>query len=74
LRALVTGATGFVESQLCHQLLRAGYDVSVLIRGSPEFELTEDIKSSLTSHGLDPAYENIEEALREAQSDQQASR
>ena len=42
MHALVTGATGFIGTELCRELINRGFDLTCLLRASP--------KSSLTNH------------------------
>lgn len=52
-KVLVTGATGFVGSHICRQLLSRGYVVFATYRASSEFKLVEDIKDKITWHQCD---------------------
>ncbi len=45
---LVTGATGFIGSNLCRKLLEKNYKVHILVRETSKFEYLEDIKNKLS--------------------------
>jgi nucleoside-diphosphate-sugar epimerase len=53
MRALVTGATGFVGSHLVERLVGGGHDVHVLVRPSSDLSDVAPIASTLTVHTLD---------------------
>ena len=46
-KVLVTGATGFVGSNLCRKLLEQNFEVFILVRKSSKFDYLEDIKDKL---------------------------
>jgi nucleoside-diphosphate-sugar epimerase len=50
MRALVTGATGFVGSHLVRCLLDQGWNVHIIIRQSSKLEVISDIVKRLTIH------------------------
>jgi dihydroflavonol-4-reductase len=66
MRVLVTGATGFIGSHLCHALNREGYSTRALIRSSSSLALIEDLKLDLfvgdlmNPDSLEMAMQNIE--------------
>ncbi|MDI6889901.1 MAG: NAD(P)-dependent oxidoreductase [Thermodesulfovibrionales bacterium] len=43
MKALVTGATGFIGSHLCEELVRRGYEVTCLVRETSNLKWVEDI-------------------------------
>lgn len=47
-RAIVTGATGFVGSNLCRKLLNQGWEVGIIADNRFGFENIEDIKNQLS--------------------------
>jgi dihydroflavonol-4-reductase len=53
LRALVTGATGFVGTHLCERLVREGWMVRALVRSSSSVEALERIGVERVLGGLD---------------------
>lgn len=46
-RIFVTGATGFIGSNLVRKLIEKKYDVYILKRKSSDLQLIEDIKDKL---------------------------
>ncbi len=46
-KAIITGATGFVGSNLCRKLIDEGFDVGIIIRTSSKLTNIEDIKNNL---------------------------
>lgn len=59
-KVLVTGATGFVGSNLCRKLLEKNFEVFILVRKSSKFDYLEDIKNKLNIFIWD---ENIDELI-----------
>jgi len=49
-KVLVTGATGFIGSNLVRRLLKGGYEVYILIRAQSDLWRIEDIKDRLRIH------------------------
>ncbi|MGD9058437.1 MAG: NAD(P)-dependent oxidoreductase [Desulfobacterales bacterium] len=49
-RILVTGATGFVGSNLCRRLVRDGSEVHAITRPQSDVAQIEDVKNNLTIH------------------------
>jgi nucleoside-diphosphate-sugar epimerase len=50
MKALVTGATGFIGSHLCEELVRRGYEVTCLVRNTSNLKWIESLKLRLI-HG-----------------------
>jgi nucleoside-diphosphate-sugar epimerase len=48
MKALVTGATGFIGSHLCEELLRRGYEVTCLSRNTSDLKWIENLDVRLT--------------------------
>ncbi|MEW6162450.1 MAG: NAD(P)-dependent oxidoreductase [Nitrospirota bacterium] len=49
MKALVTGATGFIGSHLCEELVRRGYKVTCLVREKSNLKWIENIDLKLTT-------------------------
>ena len=63
LRAMITGATGFVGSNLARHLLRDGWDVHVIVRKDSNLKLIKDIYQELTIHEHDGSTQNLIDIL-----------
>jgi len=48
MKALITGATGFIGSHLCEELVRRGYKVTCLVRDKSDLKWIENIDIELT--------------------------
>src|SRR5690554_394932 len=46
-KAIITGATGFVGSNLCRKLLDGGWEVSIISRSTSNYQNIEDIKDKI---------------------------
>jgi nucleoside-diphosphate-sugar epimerase len=64
--ALVTGASGFVGSRLCHELKSHGYDIRILQRKSSDINSIKELKPEIVigdlenSSNLDSAVEGVD--------------
>jgi nucleoside-diphosphate-sugar epimerase len=47
MKALVTGATGFIGSHLCEELVKRGYEVTCLVRKTSNLKWIEDLNLNL---------------------------
>jgi nucleoside-diphosphate-sugar epimerase len=54
-RCLITGASGFVGSNLARLLVREGWDVRCLVRGTSRLDQIESLKAELVQGSLDDA-------------------
>ena len=68
-RALVTGASGYVGSQLARRLVSEGWDVHVLVRPGSDLAPLADVRAALTVHVFDGATAALVERVREAAPD-----
>lgn len=67
-RALVTGATGYVGSKLCHRLLDDGWAVDTLVRDSGR-SLATTLANRVTPHSYDGSTESVLTAVTESRPD-----
>ncbi|VWX32686.1 NAD(P)-dependent oxidoreductase [Limnobacter sp. 130] len=65
--ALLTGATGFIGSNLARQLVNHGWHVHVLVRGDSKLDALKDIQTSIHFHQVTENIENLADTLREIQ-------
>ncbi|MDX8395063.1 MAG: NAD(P)-dependent oxidoreductase [Mariprofundaceae bacterium] len=65
-RALVTGATGFVGSNLVRGLIKAGWRVDVIIRPSSSLVVIEDLRKFIIVHIFDGSAQQMIEIVSKA--------
>lgn len=63
-RALVTGATGFVGSNLVRRLVVDGWETHIIARPSSTLELLNDVPDRIIVHRHDGTIENLHEIVR----------
>ena len=63
-KVLVTGATGFIGSNLCRKLLNNNFEVHILIRKNSKFDYLEDIENKLKKYVWNNSIENLSEYLK----------
>lgn len=63
-KVLVTGATGFIGSNLCRKLLNNNFEVHILIRKNSKFDYLEDIGNKLKKYIWDNSIENLSKYLK----------
>lgn len=65
-RALITGATGYIGSNLVHYLLKLGWDVHVISRSNSNLSMLKQDLNSITVHQHDGTSSGMMEALSSA--------
>lgn len=68
-RALVTGASGYVGSQLARRLVEAGWEVHVLLRPGSALDALAPVMDELTVHRFGGATAALAEIVRDAAPD-----
>ncbi len=63
-KVLVTGATGFIGSNLCRKLLNNNFEVHILVRKNSKFDYLEDIEEKLKKYIWDNSVENLSKYLK----------
>lgn len=61
---LITGATGYIGSQLTKRLVKEGSDVHLLVRPSSNTEMLTDVIKEITTHVYDGSYHSMEQAIQ----------
>lgn len=65
-RLLITGATGYVGSNLVKHLLQAGHDIHILVRQHSKLDTLETIQTQLTIHRHDGSTEHMVDLVKTA--------
>lgn len=65
-RALITGATGYVGSNLVRHLLTLGWDVHIIIRPDSDLKILDSVISKITVHQHDATSTGMVEAVKKA--------
>lgn len=63
-RALITGATGYVGSNLVRHLLTLGWDVHIIIRPDSDLKILDSVISKITVHQHDATSTGMVEAVK----------
>ncbi|MBP3950877.1 NAD-dependent epimerase/dehydratase family protein [Bacillus suaedae] len=61
---LITGATGYIGSQLTKRLVKEGSDVHLLVRPSSNTEMLTDVVKETTTHIYEGSYQSMEQAIQ----------
>jgi nucleoside-diphosphate-sugar epimerase len=69
MKALVTGATGFVGSRLARHLADQGYAVSILARQTSNFDQLNDLRDRIDVHLVDNTGKSVRQAVAAARPD-----
>ena len=63
-KAIITGATGYVGSNLAKRLVNDEWSVHVLVRESSDLNQLESVKSQISVHQLDGSTQNLIEIMQ----------
>ncbi len=68
-RALVTGTTGYIGSNLAKRLVADGWDVHVIVRPTAKLDALDPIRPSITLHEHDGSTRNMIQLVSDARPD-----
>ncbi len=68
-KAIITGGTGFVGSNLCRYLLKSGWKVFLITRLSSKYDNIDDIKNEVEIYTYDGSIEDLISFFREKNAD-----
>lgn len=63
MRVLLTGATGFIGSQLTHRLVAEGHAVAIVVRPESQFDMLQAVLPLIQVHLYDGSYSSLVRAL-----------
>jgi nucleoside-diphosphate-sugar epimerase len=66
MKVFLTGATGFIGSQLAFRLLAEGYEVAILVRPESRLDVLQTVLSKIQVHMYDGTYASLLQALEAA--------
>lgn len=69
MKVFLTGATGFIGSQLAKRLLADGHEVAILIRKESRLHILQAVLPKIAVHLHDGGYPSVHAALSQAQPD-----
>lgn len=64
LNIFLTGATGFIGSQLVKRLIKSGHSVDVVVRASSNLDVLKEVLPKIRVHIYDGNYESLRHALK----------
>jgi nucleoside-diphosphate-sugar epimerase len=62
-RAIITGATGYIGSQLVRKLLLENWEISIIARHASNFDVLADIINDIKVHFYEDNYESVNSAI-----------
>ncbi len=68
-RVIITGATGYIGSNLAHKLVELNINVNIISRKSSNYNLIEDIKNKINIFEYDMEIDNLIEFFKNSQAD-----
>jgi nucleoside-diphosphate-sugar epimerase len=66
-KVFLTGATGFIGSQLTRRLVAEGHEVAVVVRAASQFNVLQSVQPAIQVHVYDGQYASLANALALAQ-------
>lgn len=67
MKVLLTGATGFIGSELAHRLIAEGYEVAIVVRPESQLNILQAVLPRIQVHVYDGSYASLLHALEAAQ-------
>ena len=65
-KLLLTGATGFIGSQLAHRLVAEGYELAILVRPDSRLDVLQTVLPQIQIHVYDGSYASLLRAVEAA--------
>jgi nucleoside-diphosphate-sugar epimerase len=65
-KLLLTGATGFIGSQLAHRLVAEGYELAILVRPDSRLDVLQAVLPKIQVHVYDGSYASLQRAMKDA--------
>lgn len=66
-KVLLTGATGFIGSQLAHRLIQEGHEVAIVVRPVSQLDILQTVLPRIQVHVYDGSYASLRYAMQAAQ-------
>ncbi len=67
MKVLLTGATGFIGSQLTQRLVNEGHEVAIVVRPESKLDILQAVLLRIQVHAYDGSYPSLMRALESAQ-------